>query len=206
VSKCVVITGSIGCGKSSVCKILSQKGYKIIDADLISKKIAKDSIDDIATAFGGEFLIGKEIDAKKLGKLIFSNKQEKEKLESIMHPKIKKEIFKQIEILGKEGELFFVDIPLFFESQNYKELKPVAVVYAPKEAQLERIISRDSFSVADANDRIGSQMNIEEKKEKADFVIDNSGEASTLEAEVDNFLKEVEQWFYKNTAQAETTF
>jgi dephospho-CoA kinase len=203
VPKCVVITGSIGCGKSSVCKILNSKGYQIIDADLISKKVAKESSAEIASTFGEEFLLGMEIDAKKLGKLVFSDKTAKAKLEAIMHPKIKKMIFEEIAKLEKSDKLFFVDIPLFFESQNYQELTPVAVVYAPKELQLKRITNRDGLNEVDAKSRIASQIDIEEKVKKANFVIDNASDGCMLESKVNNFLEEVDRWFCKNTAQAE---
>jgi len=205
-SKCIVITGSIGCGKSSVCSILKSKGYAVVDADTISKAILKEKRSKISEIFGAEYIKNNEIDTKKLGKLIFENKELKSKLEKLMHPEIKKQIFTEIEKLEKEGRMYFLDIPLFFESKNYDELSPIAVVYTPKKLQLQRVIMRDGLSKNDAINRINSQIDIEVKKKKADFVIDNSGTAKNLASQVDIFLEKVEQWFYKNTAQAETTF
>ena len=145
-------------------------------------------------------------DVKKLGKLIFGDARAKAKLEAIMHPKIRVRIYSEISRLCKTEKLFFVDIPLFFESKNYLELSPVAVVYTPRELQLSRVVARDKQGEADAKNRIKSQIDIEEKVKKADFVIDNSGEEAALEKAVDKFLEEVKKWFCKNTAQAETIF
>lgn len=204
--KMAVITGSIGCGKSSVCKILLGKGYEIIDADAVAKTLLRELFLEIIETFGAEFDAGGEIDVKKLGKLVFSDALAKSKLEAIMHPKIRERIYGEISRLCTKGKLFFVDIPLFFESKNYSELSPVAVVYATKELQLSRVSARDKQGEADAISRINSQIDIEEKRVKADFVIDNSGEEAALEEAVEKFLEEVEKWFYKNTAQAETIF
>ncbi len=204
--KMAVITGSIGCGKSSVCKILLGKGYEIIDADAVAKTLLRELFLEIIETFGAEFDAGGEIDVKKLGKLVFSDALAKSKLEAIMHPKIRERIYGEISRLCAKGKLFFVDIPLFFESKNYSELSPVAVVYATKELQLSRVSARDKQGEADAISRINSQIDIEEKRVKADFVIDNSGEEAALEEAVEKFLEEVEKWFYKNTAQAETIF
>ena len=204
--KMAVITGSIGCGKSSVCKILLGKGYEIIDADAIAKTLLRELFLEIIETFGAEFDAGGEIDVKKLGKLVFSDALAKAKLEAIMHPKIRERIYGEISRLCAKGKLFFVDIPLFFESKNYSELSPVAVVYAPREIQLTRVVARDKQGEADAKSRIESQIDIEEKVKKADFVIDNSGKQTALGEAVEKFLEEVEKWFCKNTAQAETIF
>jgi len=205
-TKCVVITGSIGCGKSSVANILKAKGYRVVDADAISKKVARESISEIASIFGDKFVKDGELDRKKMGELIFQDKSQKIKLESIMHPKIKTAIFEEMAKLEKESKIYFVDIPLFFESKNYKELSPVAVVYAPVQTQLKRIIKRDGLGEEDAKKRVAAQIDINEKAKKADFVIDNSGDENKLGENVNNFLEEVERWFCKNTAQAEMIF
>ncbi len=204
--KCIVITGSIGCGKSSVCAILKEIGYEIIDADAISKTVAKTKIAQIGDIFGAEYIENGEIDTKKLGRLVFENKEAKKKLEAIMHPEIKKEIFKKIAELEKKDKIYFVDIPLFFESENYRELSPVAVVYAPRTVQLERIMKRDGLGEIDANNRINSQIDIEKKAKMADFLIDNSGSKEELQKNIEKFLQEAKKWFCKNTAQAETIF
>lgn len=204
--KCVVITGSVGCGKSTVCKALNGLGYDVIDADKISKECADNSTDELKEAFGGEYFDGDVLNRKKLGNLIFADKEAKVKLEKILHPKIREKIYAKIEELEAKERVFFVDIPLYFESAAYSELRPTVVVYTPPQNQLLRLIQRDKIGVDEAKQKIASQINIDEKAKIADFVIDNSGNIEDLENNIKKFLEEVNVWFYKNTAQAETTF
>lgn len=199
--KCIVITGSIGCGKSSVCKILSQKGYEIIDADKISRDVFEASKKEIEAIFGVEAVN----DRAALAKIVFEDENKRKQLEQIMHPKIKETILAQMNELEKKGKIYFVDIPLFFETKNY-DLSPVAVVYTPKEKQLSRIVARGEIDEQGAQKRIDAQIDIEQKAKMADFVIDNSGDTKSLELNTEKFLQEVKQWFYKNTVQAETIF
>lgn len=204
--KCVVITGSVGCGKSTVCKALNGLGYDVVDADKISKECADNSIDKLKEAFGGEYFDGDMLNRKKLGNLIFADKEAKAKLEKILHPKIREKIYAKIEELEAKEGVFFVDIPLYFESAAYSELRPTVVVYTPPQNQLLRLMQRDKIGVDEAKQKIASQINIDEKAKIADFVIDNSGNIEDLENNIKKFLEEVNVWFYKNTAQAETTF
>ncbi len=205
-SKCIVITGSIGCGKSSVCRLLQKRGYEVIDADTIGKKIFGGLGEELKAIFGNEIIENGEISRNLLGKIVFEDKSKREKLEAIMHPKIKEAIFSEMKELEKRGKIYFVDIPLFFETQNYTELSPVAVVYAPRELQISRVVARGGVSRQDAVKRVDSQMDIDKKVKMADLVIDNSGEQALLDEKIDIFLKEVREWFCKNTAQAETIF
>jgi dephospho-CoA kinase len=200
-TKCVVITGSIGCGKSSVCEILSQKGYEIIDADKIARELFETSSEEIKKTFGAEAAN----DRKVLAKIVFEDEAKRKQLEQIMHPKIKETILVQMNELEKKGKIYFIDIPLFFETKNY-DLSPVAVVYAPKDKQLSRIVARGGIDEIEAQNRINAQIDIEQKAKMADFIIDNSGDIDGLEPNTEKFLQEVKQWFYKNTAQAETIF
>lgn len=205
-SRCVVITGSIGCGKSSVCELLKSKGFAVIDADKISKDVTPTQLPKIAATFGEEYIKDGELDSRKLGKLVFSDKAAKTKLEEIMHPPIKQKIFEEAQKLEKDNKIYFIDIPLFFESKNYTELSPVAVVYAPKEAQIQRVLLRNNLDRQEVLSRIASQIDIQTKAARADFIIDNSGDKSKLVEEVDKFLDKVDKWFCKNTVQAETIF
>ncbi len=200
-TKCVVITGSIGCGKSSVCEILSQKGYEVIDADKIARELFETSKEEIKNIFGDEAAN----DRKILASIVFEDEVKRKQLEQIMHPKIKEKIFAKIGELEKKGKIYFVDIPLFFETKNY-DLSPVAVVYAPKEKQLSRVIARGGISEQEAQKRIAAQIDIEQKAKMADFIIDNSTDMNSLKINTEKFLQEVKQWFCKNTAQAETIF
>ena len=82
-----------------------------------------------------------------------------------------------------------MDIPLYFETENYNEFKNVVVVYTPYEIQLQRLIQRNNLSQEEAKKLINLQLPIEEKKQKATFVIDNSKNLKHLQKEVDEFVK-----------------
>ena len=188
----IAITGSIGTGKSTVCKILKQKGYKIIDVDKISHKILEQSSKEIAKIFGKEFLDenGKP-DRKKLGKLVFADKNKKLILENLLHSKIFESIKKEAEPLEKIKKIYFLDIPLLFEVKNSYNRSFVCVVYAPKEIEIKRVMDRNNIDRSEALAKIDSQIDIEIKKQKADFVIDNSKDETHLINEVESFLKKL---------------
>lgn len=187
----VVITGAIGSGKSSVCEILKKKGYEIIDADEISHKILDSLSGEISSTFGSEFIKNGKPDRKKLGTLVFKDKEKLKILEQILHPKIKAQILKKAENLEQSNKIYFVDIPLFFESNNYAEFERVLVVYAPKDCLLKRIMKRNLLTKDEALVRINLQLDIEKKRNLADFVIENSGNLDELNFKVDEFLKDI---------------
>ena len=105
---------------------------------------------------------------------------------------ISEQIFKEIKILERDKKLYFVDIPLFFESggQDKYRLK-CALIYAPKELILKRLMARNDLSKNDALLRISAQMDIEQKRALSDYIIDNSTDLQSLERNIDEFLKQV---------------
>jgi dephospho-CoA kinase len=178
----IVLTGGIGTGKSTVASFLKLYGYKIIDADEISKKTFEKKKEKIKEIFG-------TCDRKKLRKIVFNDKEKLKTLESLILPEVKKEVLKTAEKYEKDGIPYFVDLPLYFEKQNYDEFEKVLVVYAPKEIQIQRVMQRDDASEEEVKAILKNQMDIEEKKKKADFVIDNSKNLKHLQKEIENFTK-----------------
>lgn len=214
----VVITGSIGSGKSAVCELLRDRGFEIIDADKISHDILDRCAAQAAEIFGAQYVVQKDakaensgsqaefsvssgeeisaapctsVDRKKLGELVFKNPAELAKLEALLHPKITAEILSQAQALEAKGRLYFVDIPLFFEGKRYEFFDKVAVVYTPKDTLISRVMKRNGLSYDAAKHRVELQTDIEQKRAMADFVIDNSGDLAALEAAVERFLKEL---------------
>ena len=188
-----VITGSIASGKSTVVNLLKEQGFSVIDADLIAHEQLEICKCEIVKAFGEQILdeTGK-IDRKKLGAIVFNEPKKLKNLEQILHPKIKAEIFFKASQFERLGEIYFADIPLFFEKkERYAEFKNVAVIYAPKELLLSRLMSRNALSLEDAKARVELQMNIEQKREMAKFVIDNSNDRENLKLELEKFLKQI---------------
>ena len=210
----IVITGSIGSGKSAVCELLRDLGFEIIDADKISHYVLDRCAAQVAEIFGAQYVVqaanlnpqaefnasGDEeissapyasVDRKKLGELVFKNPAELAKLEALLHPKITAEILSQARDLEAKGRLYFVDIPLFFEGKRYEFFDKVAVVYAPKDTLISRVMKRNGLDHAAAKHRVELQIDIEQKRAMADFVIDNSGDLAALKAAVERFLKEL---------------
>ena len=126
---------------------------------------------------------------KKLGEIVFSNKKSKETLERILHPKIKEEILKQAKALESKKIPYFLDIPLFYETNNYP-FKEVLLVFVPKEIQVQRIQKRDHLESQAIQTRISSQISLEEKKKLANYIIDNSGDLENLQKEVEKYLQD----------------
>jgi len=184
----IALTGSIATGKSTVASLLALNGMRVIDADKISHEILDASSSWVRESFGDEFVDGKRVDRAKLGSLVFSNKDAKETLEAYIHPKIRDEIKAQSQKQDKLGFAYLIDIPLFFEKGGYN-IKNSVVVYTPKDLQLQRFMKRNGFAEQESLNRINSQMDIEQKKQKATWVIDNSKDLKHLQSEVERFVE-----------------
>ena len=186
----IALTGGIATGKSTTTMLLSLYGFRFIDADKIAHSILDSNSIKIAQLFGEEFVTDGKVDRAKLGILIFSNDSKRRELESLLHPLI----YEEIERLAIEQDSYqkpyIIDIPLFFEGGRYPIEKSL-VIYTPKAKQLERLLARDGYSQDEALRRIESQMDIEYKREKATFVIDNSGDLKQLQRECDRVKEEI---------------
>ena len=191
----VALTGGIGTGKSTSSALFKLYGFRVIDADKIAHTVLDASHSEIANIFGKEYIDSENrVIRSKLGKLIFSNREAKARLEKLLHPKIFREIEKESEKLDKFQFPYLIDIPLFFETANYPIEKSI-VVYAPKEQQIERIMKRNNFTREEAIKRIEAQMDIEEKKRLATYLIDNSRDLPHLQTEVERVAKLLEGLF-----------
>ena len=181
----IVLTGGIGTGKSTVSSFLKMFGYKVIDADELSKQIFENKKDTIKKIFGTD-------DRKELRKIVFNNKEKLKILEDLILPDVKKEVLELAKKYEKDNVPYFVDLPLFFEKQNYDEFDKVLLVYAPKELQIQRVMKRDNVSKEDALSIINNQIDIEKKKKLADYIIDNSKDLKHLQREIENFLSKID--------------
>ena len=184
----IVLTGSISTGKSTVGSLLKMHGFKIIDADAIAHILLDKHSVTIASMFGKEYVSDGKVLRKELGKIIFSDAKQRKELEEFLHPLIYQEIVKESAFCQSKNIPYIIDIPLFFENRNY-DIDEVAVVYTTQEQQLDRLMKRENLTIEQAKAKIALQMSIEEKKQLASFVIDNSGSLRDLQAEVDRFVK-----------------
>lgn len=186
----IALTGGIATGKSTACSLLKLHGFLTIDADIIAHKLLDMHSLEIANMFGSQYVENGKVLRKELGKIIFSNEEEKLKLEEFIHPLIAKEIEKQSIVFEKAGKPYFIDIPLFFEKMNYP-ISKCLVVYTPGDLQVQRLMKRDHIDEEEAKLKISNQMDIEKKKELADFVIDNSTNLKNLQNEVERVKEEI---------------
>jgi len=175
------LTGGIATGKSTVSTILKKAGAVIIDADRIARDVVKKGLPaylEIIDTFGDTVLLPDgEIDRSVLGDIIFNDPQKKQLLNRIVHPYVSEETNFQLKHIEKThpNTIVILDIPLLMEAQMHRDLSDVIVVYVPEHTQIKRLMRRDGISEADARARVRSQMPIEEKKDLATIVIDNSG-------------------------------
>ena len=186
----IALTGGISTGKSTVCNLFKLHGFLTIDADVIAHKLLDENSSKIASMFGNQYVQDNKVLRKELGKIIFSNEENKLKLEALLHPLIKEEIIKESRIFEEQNKPYFVDIPLFFEKMNYPISKSL-VIYTPKELQIQRLMKRDNIDENEAKLKISNQMDIEEKKKLANMVIDNSKDLKHLQAEVERIIGEI---------------
>ena len=183
----IALTGGIATGKSTVASLMGLNGLRIIDADAISHRILDENAPWVAEYFGAEFVNGGKVIRPELGKIIFANGDAKKELENFLHPKIRAAIEDASEKQDRFEYPYLIDIPLFFESGSYPIERSV-VVYTPKEIQLERFMKRNGFSKEESLRRIQSQMDIDEKRSRATWVIDNSSNLKHLQKECENFV------------------
>lgn len=183
------LTGGIGTGKSTVSKILSAEGFKIIDADLVSRDVLEKNsriLDIIRTQFGSGFFDWRgEFRRKEFGNHIFRFPKQRIKYEGIIIPYIKEEIETEFERYEKKGEkIVILDAPTLIENNLHLEMDYVILVVADNSVQIQRIISRDKLTKSDAVSRINSQMPVEQKKEFANILIDNNGDLIDTQKQV----------------------
>lgn len=205
----VGLTGGIGTGKSTVSRILREKGFAVIDLDVISRDIIKcaEIKKKLVKAFGTGIIENRiqnkfipadsdygniEISRKKLGRTVFGNRDKLDKLNSIMHPAILDEMRRQIDTAKKNNRIVVVEIQLLFEVQWENEFDVIVLVYADRETQIRRILERDGRTEEEALSIINSQMDMEEKRKRSHYVINNSGSLESLKDEVENIFELME--------------
>lgn len=189
---CAGLTGGIASGKSTVSNRFRQLGAYIVDADEISRHgldVGTECYKKTVATFGRNILLQDgQVDRRKLGAIVFSNEAEREKLNTIIHPYVRKrmEELSQTEWDSNPQGLILWDVPLLFENGLHKLVQKTVVVTAPEELRIQRMALRNGFTREEALSRIRSQMPEEKKVKLADYVIDNSGDLMSLYEQVDS--------------------
>ena len=182
------LTGKTGAGKSMFCTHLKDRGCYIIDADKVAREILEIGspvIGKLKETFGEDVVkYNGEVDRKLLASRAFASREETEKLNAITHPVIREKILEEIEVAKiEEYEVCVIDAAALLECEIKNDCNYIAVVFAPADVRLKRIIARDNMSVTDAKRRIDAQKADEFYLENADIIIINDG-VTDFESEI----------------------
>ena len=180
------LTGGIGSGKTAVSDIFEELGIGIVDADLASRVVVekgRPSLEEIAKHFGQGILTeAGELDRAKLREIIFNSDEEKNWLESLLHPVIAKQI--QEELKASSSPYTILVSPLLLETNQKDFCKKVLVVDVPVETQIERTLKRDDVSLEQVHSIIKAQISRDKRLELADEVIVNDKSLEDLQLAV----------------------
>ncbi len=194
------LTGGIGTGKSTVSRKLRERGYPVIDLDVISREVIEypEVINELIRNFGIEILESqnnisgkKSISRNKLRQTVFKEEKKVSVLNSIMHPPIVEEMRRQVENLKKNYKTVFVEVQLLFEAKLEKEFDLTVLVYADKKTQLERVLKRDGRKEEEVQQIINAQMDMTEKRRLSNYIIENNGDSEMLDLEIEKFIKKL---------------
>jgi dephospho-CoA kinase len=195
--KIIVLTGGIASGKSTVGKILKDRGYEVVESDKIVHKLySKNSevYNLIIKEFGSEVAGEDSINRKKLGNIVFNDDKKIKKLNKIVHKYVVKELIKRCN--ENEDDIIFLDIPLMIE-EKYKlekyglEYDEIWLIKSHTNTRVSRIMKRDGISWSEAERVISNQMTDEKKEKYADIIIENNGNLHDLKERIVSFLTNI---------------
>lgn len=184
--KILGVTGGSGTGKTVVCRILKEQGGKIIDADVVSKKLQQKGqpVFEAIVAHFGEGIVGEdgELDRKALGSIVFNDKAQMRVLNGLVHQYVAAEMKRRVEGYRAKGDIPFVvlDVPIPIEEGFFDTCNTVWAVVANDDIRISRLMKRMMIPEAEAVKRIGAQMSNREYSELADCVIENEGNVEDL--------------------------
>ncbi|MFL4472568.1 dephospho-CoA kinase [Paeniglutamicibacter sp. MACA_103] len=183
----VGLTGGIAAGKSAVARMLVEHGAVLIDADAIARAVVEPGtpgLAEVVEAFGpGMLTPGGALDRPALGALVFADATAREKLNAVIHPRVRAEAARLRAAAPADG-VVVQDIPLLVETNQAGNFDVVIVVAAPLEERLRRMVRDRSMAEADARARIAAQATDEQRAAVADVVIENSGSLEQLRQNV----------------------
>ncbi|WP_323845045.1 dephospho-CoA kinase [Microbulbifer magnicolonia] len=181
------LTGGIGSGKSAAADCFRALGIDVVDADWAARVVVQPgqpALAQIAQHFGAEVLLENgALDRARLRSLVFDNEAERKWLEGLLHPLIREEILRALE--ASKSAYAILESPLLIESGQYKLVDRICVVDLPEELQIERAGARDGSDAEQIRKIMAAQLPREKRLEKADDVLDNSGDLASLRTQVE---------------------
>jgi len=193
----VGLTGGIASGKSTVSKIFTSFGAKVLDADEVAREVllpGQPAWTRLRQVFGQEFFHPDgTVKRKELRKLVFADPEKRSQLNAIVHPEVMKEIERRSEILSSavQNGVLLVDVPLLLEVGVANRFDKIVVVYVSESVQINRLQQRDGISEEEAKQTLKVQMALSKKLEQADYVIDNSGTLEETLSQVEKVWEEL---------------
>lgn len=187
------LTGGIASGKSTVSAYLRELGLAVIDADALVHDLQRKGgpLYQVLVDWLGQDILQEDgqLDRKALGALLFGSKEMLEKSAELQNPIIRRELKVALEEKLAEQDLVFLDIPLLYE-QGYEDwCDQVWVVYVDQTTQIKRLMGRNSLTTEEAQLRISRQLSLEDKRIRADLVLDNRGSLENLKEQVQKGLQ-----------------
>ncbi len=184
------LTGNIGSGKSTVAKLLLEKGAALIDSDALARAATRDPnvLKEIQNKLGKALVNDGQLDRQKTAEMVFNNPDALKTLNSIIHPWVRAESARKTHEIVKQNDppvVILFDIPLLFENSLEETVDEVIVVNAPLELRIQRVKERSGLSEEDIRARDAAQLELEQKVKRADYVIENTKDLKHLEKQVD---------------------
>lgn len=185
----IALTGSIGMGKSTVARMFERAGIPVFDADAEVRRLQGPGgalVEPIGERFPGTVQNG-VLDRERLAELVLDDPEQLAALEKIVHPAVRDARAAFIDKHGEAKALLF-EIPLLFETGSGGEFDKTIVVSAPVEVQRARVLGRPGMTAEKLDSILSRQMSDEEKRWRADFVVDTGTDLSTTEGQVSDIL------------------
>jgi len=186
----VGLTGGIASGKSTVANMLEEMGSCAIDFDMLARLVVepgRPAWEKIVDYFGEDILQdNREIDRKRLSRIIFGNSEKRKMLEGFTYPLISDEFIRQVDGIASNDPdaIIHAVVPLLFEAGMQDLFHKIIVVYIPREKQIKRLMERDGISEGDAINILNAQIHIDEKIGRADFIINNENSVEETKRQV----------------------
>lgn len=191
----VGLTGGIGSGKTTVARLLADRGAVVVDADELAREALRPgtrSFEQVWALFGdGVLTPDGELDRSAIAAVVFADEEKRRALESITHPEVFRLLAETVEWHRDTDKVVVFDAPLIIETGFHEACDVVIVVTASEEQRIGRLERDRGMSVAEASVRIAAQIGAEERKAVADVVIENDGDLAQLEARVDEVWREL---------------
>jgi dephospho-CoA kinase len=192
------LTGNIASGKSTVARLLSERGATIIDADVLARRVVEPGMpafDEIVRRWGRQVVAPDgSLDRDVLRRLVFSQHEKLEELNEIVHPEVAAYRDRLVEEARQRGDRLVVqDIPLLFERGIVEQFDRIVLVDAPRPVRLERLMRERGLTETESMDMITAQMPAELKRARADYIIENTGTVRELEERVSEVWQALER-------------